>query len=396
MFNKITRQQNGLLLLVLGAAAFLGSCVRADRADCDFPLRLRFSYTDNAPGVELFQEEVTSLDLFFYDAASGHLVGHETLHALLAPESGAAGAALGPRSLFSAADDGGNTEGGNTEGGDTEGGDTEGGDTEGGDTEEPQEGILEPLPLTYSLSLPPGRYDVVAWGGIRDRYKFVATHMLDEAFVYATREADSDQTLIAPGGEKLFYGTLRGLEINGQLGKEQVVRFVQNTNNIRVVVTGLTENHRKRTEASIIALNGAYTFSDNSRLAAIHATYQPVEGEVAGAVLRDFRILRLKQGDDSRLKVRVAPDHTVPADPADPDAPEVPADADKSYTIFDGSLTDLLLLYPFGDLDATSDYTIEFRVGALGGGDEDDKNTEARFSVLVNDWVVINQDTDLN
>lgn len=381
MFNKITRQQNGLLLLVLGAAAFLGSCVRADRADCDFPLRLRFSYTDNAPGVELFQEEVTSLDLFFYDAASGHLVGHETLHALLAPEPGAAGAALGPVSLFSAADDGGNTEGG---------------DTEGGDTEEPQEGILEPLPLTYSLSLPPGRYDVVAWGGIRDRYKFVATHMLDEAFVYATREADSDQTLIAPGGEKLFYGTLRGLEINGQLGKEQVVRFVQNTNNIRVVVTGLTENHRKRTEASIIALNGAYTFSDNSRLAAIHATYQPVEGEVAGAVLRDFRILRLKQGDDSRLKVRVAPDHTVPADPADPDAPEVPADADKSYTIFDGSLTDLLLLYPFGDLDATSDYTIEFRVGALGGGDEDDKNTEARFSVLVNDWVVIKQDTDLN
>lgn len=391
MFNKITRQQNGLLLLVLGAAAFLGSCVRADRADCDFPLRLRFSYTDNAPGVELFQEEVTSLDLFFYDAASGHLVGHETLHALLAPEPGAAGAALGPVSLFSAADDGGNTEGGNTEGGDTEGG-----DTEGGDTEEPQEGILEPLPLTYSLSLPPGRYDVVAWGGIRDRYKFVATHMLDEAFVYATREADSDQTLIAPGGEKLFYGTLRGLEINGQLGKEQVVRFVQNTNNIRVVVTGLTENHRKRTEASIIALNGAYTFSDNSRLAAIHATYQPVEGEVSGAVLRDFRILRLKQGDDSRLKVRVAPDHTVPADPADPDAPEVPADADKSYTIFDGSLTDLLLLYPFGDLDATSDYTIEFRVGALGGGDEDDKNTEARFSVLVNDWVVIKQDTDLN
>lgn len=388
MFNKITRQQNGLLLLVLGATAFLGSCVRADRADCDFPLRLRFSYTDNAPGVELFQEEVTSLDLFFYDAASGHLVGYETLHALLAPESGAAGAAIGPKSLFSAADDGGNTEGGNTEGGDTEGG-----DTEGGDTEEPQEGILEPLPLTYSLSLPPGRYDVVAWGGIRDRYKFVATHMLDEAFVYATREADSDQTLIAPGGEKLFYGTLRGLEINGQLGKEQVVRFVQNTNNIRVVVTGLTENHRKRTEASIIALNGAYTFSDNSRLAAIHATYQPVEGEVSGAVLRDFRILRLKQGDDSRLKVRVAPDHTVPADP---DAPEVPADADKSYTIFDGSLTDLLLLYPFGDLDATSDYTIEFRVGALGGGDEDDKNTEARFSVLVNDWVVINQDTDLN
>lgn len=378
MFNKITRQQNGLLLLVLGATAFLGSCVRADRADCDFPLRLRFSYTDNAPGVELFQEEVTSLDLFFYDAASGHLVGYETLHALLAPESGAAGAAIGPVSLFSAADDGGNTEGG---------------DTEGGDTEEPQEGILEPLPLTYSLSLPPGRYDVVAWGGIRDRYKFVATHMLDEAFVYATREADSDQTLIAPGGEKLFYGTLRGLEINGQLGKEQVVRFVQNTNNIRVVVTGLTENHRKRTEASIIALNGAYTFSDNSRLAAIHATYQPVEGEVSGAVLRDFRILRLKQGDDSRLKVRVAPDHTVPADP---DAPEVPADADKSYTIFDGSLTDLLLLYPFGDLDATSDYTIEFRVGALGGGDEDDKNTEARFSVLVNDWVVINQDTDLN
>ena len=50
----------------------------------------------------------------------------------------------------------------------------------------------------------------------------------------------------------------------------------------------------------------------------------------------------------------------------------------------------------FGDLDATSDYTIEFRVGALGGGDEDDKNTEARFSVLVNDWVVIKQDTDLN
>lgn len=344
-------------LSVLSFLALLSSgCVRFDPSCCNYPLRLKFSYTLNAPGTELFQEEVTSMELFFYDSETGHIVKRTSLHAVLA-EDGSGDVPAGPVLL----------------------------DSGGEDQEEPSDnGILEPIPFEYSVDLPPGRYDVVAWGGARDTYGYSSTHMIDEAYIYAKRRADTDQKYVDPGMERLFYGTLHDLVIDGDLTGTHVLDLLQNTNSIRIVVTGLGEDHRSRFTSEMSALNGACSFLDNRSIEGISTIYDSENYLVNTSLVRDFRTLRLWKGDSSRLLLRVnaAPGSGV-------------WDPDKVYTIFDGSLSDLLLMDPNTDLDAVSDYVIEFQIGDLGQGDVDVDLTEVSMKVIVNDWVVIDQDSNV-
>lgn len=397
MFKEILNRQKRLLLLVLGGAAFLSGCVRGDRTDCRFPLRLRFSYTNNVPAEELFQEEVASLDLFFYDSQSGLLVHRESLRALL----NTAGEVTLPLSVRAAGDDG--QDGAEPGEGEDGGENPDDGNDPDGDETLPEGAILEPLSPEYALALPPGRYDVVVWGGVRERYGYASSYVLDEAYVFANRREDTDMKIIEPNCEPLFYGRLRGLDISGDATGEHVVDLTQNTNDIRIVVTGLDEQCRARLETSIIARNGTYSFADNDCMPdGIRTLYIPTENTVMSSAIRDFRILRLWKNDESHLTVRVAPEKTeTPENPAGPENPAQRAAADpaKSYTVFDGSLTELLLLYPATDFDRTSDYTIEFRVGSLGDGDDGDVEpdipADVEVTVLINDWVVIEQNTDL-
>ncbi len=79
---------NGLLLLTAGAILLVG-CVRDDRSDCRYPLPLRFTYTYNVEQTDLFDAEVTQLDLFLYDAASGRLVAQLSPDVdMLSPDNG--------------------------------------------------------------------------------------------------------------------------------------------------------------------------------------------------------------------------------------------------------------------------------------------------------------------
>lgn len=396
-------RQKGRLLLLLGGAVFLSGCVRGDRTDCEFPLRLRFSYTNNVPAEELFQKEVASLDLFFYDSQSGVLVYRDNLLAVLNDE----GEIELPLAASSSAISAEETLPGENDGENPGGEDGDDAPDDGGEDDMPLPGeILKPLAAEYALQLPPGRYDVVAWGGVRERYSYVGTYKLDEAFVYANRREESDLKIIDPDCEPLFYGTMQGLDISGDATGEHVLHLRQNTNNIRIVVTGLTENHRTRLESTMSALNGAYAFYDNRCLEKVRTIYYPTPGSLGNAVIRDFRMLRLWEGDESHLTVRVAPEKTET--PENPDGPENPAqraaaDADKSYTIFDGCLSELLMLCPHMDFDRVSDYTIEFRMGSLGDGDDGDDGgdvepgipADVEVTVLINDWVVIEQNTDL-
>lgn len=394
MFHNMKLRQKGKLLhLLLGGAALLTGCVRGDRADCDFPLRLQFSYTNNISTDELFQEEITSLDLFFYDAQTGMLVYRDNLQAVLSEE----GEVEIPLSVT--------TSGRTSQDGDQSEDQGENTDNEGSEESQPGE-ILKPLATEYALTLPPGRYNVVAWGGVRDRYSYVGTYKLDEAFVYANRREESDLKIIDPDCEPLFYGTLRDMEINGQLTGDHVLHLTQNTNNIRVVVTGLTANHRTRLETTMSALNGAYAFYDNRCLKQIRTIYYPTPSTLENAVIHDFRMLRLWEGDESQLTVRVAPEKSVILDGEVQQRTAL--DADKCYTIYNGSLSELLMLCPEMDFDRVSDYTIEFRVGALGDGDdcgdgdgdgdgdiEPGIPTDISLTVLINGWVVIEQNTNL-
>ena len=53
-------------LLLFGGASFLCGCVRDNRDDCLFPLRLQFSYTYNREGRDLFSAEVEQVRLYLF------------------------------------------------------------------------------------------------------------------------------------------------------------------------------------------------------------------------------------------------------------------------------------------------------------------------------------------
>lgn len=64
-----------LLMAVCAAAGFmLQSCVNENDDNCEFPLRLHFSYLYNRENQDLFRDEVSSVSLFLYDTDTGDLV----------------------------------------------------------------------------------------------------------------------------------------------------------------------------------------------------------------------------------------------------------------------------------------------------------------------------------
>lgn len=119
------------LLLLLGGAALLWGCVRDDRSECRFPLRLRFAYTYNTEQEDLFDREIEALHLYLYDADGGRLV------AAASPDVGSLS----------------------------------------GDH-------------TFEWAVPPGSYRVVAWGGVKQRYDFRSTESYADATLSVRRLED--------------------------------------------------------------------------------------------------------------------------------------------------------------------------------------------------------------
>lgn len=68
-------------LSALVAALALTGCIRDNRDDCLFPLRLHFTYLYNVEDTDLFGEEVETLRLYLYDTATGSLAASRSLSA---------------------------------------------------------------------------------------------------------------------------------------------------------------------------------------------------------------------------------------------------------------------------------------------------------------------------
>ncbi|MBO5296374.1 MAG: FimB/Mfa2 family fimbrial subunit, partial [Candidatus Homeothermus sp.] len=54
-------------LSAIAAALALAGCIRDNRDDCLFPLRLHFTYLYNVEDTDLFSDEVETLCLYLYD-----------------------------------------------------------------------------------------------------------------------------------------------------------------------------------------------------------------------------------------------------------------------------------------------------------------------------------------
>lgn len=75
------RLRTSLTILVAAALTLPGltSCIRDDRADCEFPLRLHFTYLYNREDTDLLREEVPTLHLSLYDTEGGRLAAQTTV-----------------------------------------------------------------------------------------------------------------------------------------------------------------------------------------------------------------------------------------------------------------------------------------------------------------------------
>lgn len=303
------------LLLLLGGAALLWGCVRDDRSECRFPLRLRFAYTYNTEGEDLFDREIEALHLYLYDAEGGRLV------AAASPDVGSLS----------------------------------------GDH-------------TFEWAVPPGSYRVVAWGGVKQRYDFRSTGNFSEATLSVRRLEDGvsvDQVC-----EHLFHSMAGGVKIDGSVTPEYTLDLHKNSNDVRVVVSGLTDDERTRLRCTIGSANGDYGF-DNEVRGVESVRYLPAAGAEGPDAVNEFTVLRLWPGDASRLRVEVAAAGTTTAAGADGTAT-----AAGSQVIFDGSLSELLLQKPDTDLDLQDDFVVKLEAQRKPGGG-------FGVEIYVNGWHVV-------
>lgn len=291
------------LLLLSGGAILLVGCVREDRTECHYPIPLRFTYTYNTEHQDLFDPEVGSLHLFLYDATDGRLVARATPAVNeLSPSNG------------------------------------------------------------YEWMVAPGTYDLVAWGGVFYRHHYTAPESFSSALLAINRESDGQSVLQTR--EHVFHAIRRGLRVTGDIIREQVLDLRKNSNDIRVEVSGLSEEQQRQLRCSIRSKNGEYNFDNDCRPTA-PLIYKPQISQADGKVIFDMTVLRLWRGDESQLTVEM-----------------VSGDGGRSTPIYDGSLTDLLLEKPGTDLDLEDEFTIRFDAKTPPGEDFD-------FDIYVNDWHVI-------
>lgn len=293
------------LLLLAGGAILLVGCVRDDRSECRYPLPLRFTYAYNTEQEDLFDAEVTNLDLFLYDAESGRLVARVSPAVeTLSPTNG------------------------------------------------------------YEWMVAPGLYDVVAWGGVAQRYHYERPDLFSTARLSVNCESD-DETVLQRR-EHLFHARARRVRVTGDLLSEQVLDLHKNSNDVRVEVTGLTEEQSRRLQCIISGKNGDYGF-DNRCLEQRTVSYQPEAGYADGMATYDYTVLSLWAGDSSWLHVELPGDGTGRATP---------------MTIFDGSLSELLLQKPGTDLDLEDEFTVRLEAKQTSDGSVD-------VEIYVNDWHVV-------
>lgn len=303
------------LLLLLGGAALLWGCVRDDRSECRFPLRLRFAYTYNTEQEDLFDREIEALHLYLYDADGGRLV------AAASPDVGSLS----------------------------------------GDH-------------TFEWAVPPGSYRVVAWGGVKQRYDFRSTESYADATLSVRRLEDG--VSVDQACEHLFHSMAGGVKIDGSVTPEYTLDLHKNSNDVRVVVSGLTDDERTRLRCTIGSANGDYGF-DNEVRGVEDVCYLPAAGAEGADAVNEFTVLRLWPGDASRLKVEVAAVGTTAAAGAGGTVT-----AAGSQVIFDGSLSELLLQKPGMDLDLQDDFVIKLEAQRKPGGG-------FGVEIYVNGWHVV-------
>ena len=231
-----------LLALVLSLAT---ACVRTSSSgleDCEYPLRLRFCYTYNREGRDLFGEEVPCVALRLYDS-SGRLVRARDVKA----------SEIGPDGSF-------------------------------------------------MWSAPQGRFTLVTWGGVESRCVLDAAPALADAKLSLPDVAGR----VTQAREHVWHCVTGDILVNGTLTPVYEVDMHKVSNDVCVGVSSADGMPLERTPAAQIrAANNIYDFAGQIHPSAYEVSYlpaDPIQTAEGGARL-DFTTLGLSRHDRSALKV---------------------------------------------------------------------------------------------
>lgn len=300
------------------ALALCAGCVRQDFSGCLYPLRLKLQYTYNREGRCLLREEIGCFSLGLFDAETGKEVRRA--------------------SLTQADLDADNA---------------------------------------YTWEVPPGHYNVVAWGGADRRHTIAAG--VDLASHGAAIEAEGDGT-VAHRREHLWNAVAPDVRVSGNISSPRVLELHKLTNDLTVTVASSDGSPLPaQTQQWVSASNGLYTFSGALHPDAPLLTYlpgrtasrtasrsgNPGAASDSGTDTAYYTLGTLERDDDSRLSLALG-----------------------DATLYDGSLSDLIARQPDIIFDLDDDFKVDFLVDPSPSG-------EAAVKVIVNGWNVIEYNATL-
>lgn len=298
-------------LLLLLAALLVTSCIWDDRDNCRYPVNLQFLFTHNTQGTDRFDTEgIDNIHLFVYDDQNRLALQQQLHRRELAPGN------------------------------------------------------------IHQFMLPMGRYTLIAWAGdIEETYDYESYEYLPDALIKLRRNPGGITD--RPAG-KLFNGICIPL-FAGLADKDQYKADLhKNTNDVRITIKGKNTfiPWPEDFGCTITAVNGDYTF-DNRTHGTDRVQYIPRITGTSSGVHCDFTVLRLWDGDASRLTLTYRP----------------AGGTRTESVIYDGSLSKLLLKKPGTDLELEDRFELVFTV--------DNPDLPTDVTLTVNGWEVIDHNSGL-
>ena len=266
--------------------------------DCLFPLRLHFSYNYNREQTDLLRDEIPTISLRLYDAENGAFVKAADI------------------------------------------------DVDQLDADN-----------CYSMMVPPGRYSLVSWGGIVERYS------IDNANVLADHTLTlpaADDGSVAHKREHLWHQLTTGLNVDGNLSPVHDIDLHKISNDVTVTVASADGSPLKGKVSSFIeSSNALYDFTGHVSDASASVRYYPQnDSSDPSRSVDSYTTLSLERNDDSALSVSY-----------------------DDNEIFNGSLTALIARQPDIIFDLDDDFRLDFTVNPGPDG-------MASVTVRVNNWRV--------
>lgn len=236
-----------LWLTLLGVTT---GCIREDRGDCRFPLRLSFTYLYNLEDADLLGAEVSTLKLYLYDTESGRLVASTSRD-------------------------------------------------------------VAQLDAAHSMTweVPAGRYTLVTWGGVESRYEIKPGESIGEMSLMLPPDASGT---VPHRQEHLWHSLDTDILVNGDVTPVYDVDLHKLSNDVTVTVAAAEGSLLPQHPSSAItSTNGLYNAFGAVAEAAEPITYTPAvealskagDEETPAGSVHSYTTLTLADGDDTTLSV---------------------------------------------------------------------------------------------